>query len=134
MGVRPFFCCAGVSLRFFRHVDPILAPFWLHLGASWSHLGSIWDVFGVILGHLGAIFCPIGWADGVTQAKRFLELFILVAGHGSKFLEPFWCQVASLGPLGRGFLPYWLGLSCSIETIFDEFHAELEAMEESLFI
>ena len=43
-----FVALVFVSLSF-RRFDPILAPFWLHLGASGPHLGSIWEVFGPIL-------------------------------------------------------------------------------------
>ena len=37
-----------VIFRLFGRPDPILVPFWLHLGGSGRHLGSILKVFGLI--------------------------------------------------------------------------------------
>ena len=92
LGVRPLFCWVHVLFRFFRNFgptvpwgtpppglkfDPILAPFWLHLGSILEVWGTIlapfWCEVGAILGHLGAR-TGIGWAGGVTRSVKNLFL------------------------------------------------------------
>ena len=46
--------------RFFRNLDPILAQFWLHFGASGPHLGSILEVFGSMLAPFWRYVGPFG--------------------------------------------------------------------------
>ena len=60
-----------VGSSFLFNCLAVLAPFWLHFGASGPHLGSIFEGFWF---HFGSIFAAkltdVGWAGGVTRSVK----------------------------------------------------------------
>ena len=64
---RGFFVGSSIFINLFA----VLAPFWLHFGASGPHLGSIFEGFW---SHFGSIFAAkltdVGWAGGVMRSVK----------------------------------------------------------------
>ena len=60
VGCSPLFCWVYVIFRFFGRLGAILAPFWLHFGASGPNLASILEVFGSILAPCWRYVGPLG--------------------------------------------------------------------------
>ena len=63
-------------------LGPILAPSWLHFGASWPHLGLILESLGLDFGRFGAPFWKFLLCDVVALLLCYFGTLLLSSWRG----------------------------------------------------